>query len=275
MRCFRLLLVLSLLITGAAGMGGCRIAKRVTAKIQGPELRKGARPIVDVSNWNGSVQIWVSSKYSRAKVGANIRRARRWSAPNRWAAAREAEITAVSEQRDDGRYYLTVSSETEGKDPLLSRAEVVVRLPDCGGVTVRNSGGLVELRGVAGPINVENGQGDRRGGRVELRTGEAMTEPVTIITTEGTVYYQVDQDSTGQFELTAEGGEAAFDARVGHVQFGNYETSRITATLNRGTNPVILRSMRGSVVARMIENARTYRPSRWTGLPFWRTEPPR
>jgi hypothetical protein len=102
-----------------------------------------------------------------------------------------------------------------------------------------------------------------------------MIHPVNITTTEGTVYYQVDADSTGKFELTADNGEAAFDARTGQVQFGKDEVSRITATLNNGENPVVLRSMRGSVVARVIENARTYRPSRWTRLPFWRTEPPR
>lgn len=273
MRLMRATLNLTVMLVAVALLGGCHVAKKVSVPIEGPELRAGAAPIVDVTNWNGSVQIWVSSKYSRVKVGAKIRRVSR-QAPNRWASADQAEITAVTAQRD-GRSYLTVRSGTKAKDPALSRAEVVIRLPDCGGVTVRNSGGLVELRGVAGPIQVENGQGNTRGGRVELRTGEPLTDPVTITTTEGTVYYQVDADSSGRFELTAENGQAAFDARTGAIKFESADGSRFKCTLNDGTNPVILRSLRGTVFARVIENARTYRPSRWTKSAFWRTEPPR
>jgi hypothetical protein len=46
-------------------------------------------------------------------------------------------------------------------------------------------------------------------------------------------------------------------------------------TLNDGTNPVVLRSQRGTVWARIIENAGSYRPARWPVGKVFSVEPPR
>ncbi|MFM9996736.1 MAG: hypothetical protein ACKVU4_13165 [Phycisphaerales bacterium] len=269
----RSILLVALACLGAV-LGGCRFAKKLDVAIVGPELGRGAAPLIDVSNWNGSVNIVVSNKFRRADVRAKVRRTAGRS-PGRGDLAEASAVTAES-ATEGGKPVLRVRSTTRIADPALGRAELLIRLPDCSGATVRNAGGVVSLRGVGGPIIVENGFNNGPGGRVELRTEQALTEPVTITTTEGTVYYQVGPTSSGRFELTAEGGQAAFEARVGDVKAQLVEHERFVGTLNGGANPVILRSGRGVVFARVIEDPRGYKPSRRTsGLMLFRGEPPR
>lgn len=267
--------VLTALVWTLACAGGCGWrAKKVDVTMTGPELGRDSRPMVDVSNWNGSVEVIVSSRFKRADVRAKVRRASGADVGRR-ELARESAVTAQS-TTEGGRPVLRVRSTTSIPDPTQGRAELLIRLPACAGAVVRNSGGLVELRGVGGPITVENGVNNGPGGRVEIRTSEPLTDPVTVTTSEGTIYFQVGPNSAGRFDLLAEGGEAALDAQRGVIKFESYAKDRFVATLNGGENPVTLRSGRGVVYARVIDDARDVKPSRRTaGFMYLRGEPPR
>lgn len=250
-------------------IGGCRGASRMEVPINGPEL--GANPAVDVRNFNGSVRILVDRRFSTPSVRAVVR-------PLHPDAPRgedlEASCMVVAESVvQDGRPILRVLGETTLADPDQAAADIVIRLPDCGGVNVQNAGGLVELRGIAGAVTVENGTGNRPGGRIELRTGRPMTDPVLLSTTTGPVHFQAVPASAGRFDLTAAAGRAEFDCRGGAVFTDLVTPSRVVATLNSGANPIVLRSGSGPVRARIIENAATSVPPRLLDRPFFQPDP--
>ncbi len=253
--------------------GGCGMRRvKLSVPISGPPVTRESQPVLDLSNWNGRVKVVVQDRFDDAEIVAKVWRTSRKS-PKRGAVRDATSVTAESVV-EGGRNVLRVRASTSLDDPSQAYSRLKVRLPSCGGVIVRNAGGTVELRHVAGSINVENGSGSLPGGRVELYTAAPMTEPVTITTSSGTVLYQVGPNSTGRFELTADGGQAAFTALVGKVTFEHSGQDHWVGTLNDGTNPVVLRSHKGTVWAKVIENAGEYKPPRWPVGKVISVEPP-
>lgn len=263
----RWLLVLALTVA----LAGCRGASKLDVPIDGPAIEAGLNPAIDVRNFHGSVRILVDRRFSVPSVQATLK-------PAHPEAPRGDDLSAVcfiaaETVLQDGRAILRVLSETTLADPGHATADILVRVPDCGGVLVHNAGGLVELRGVAGAVTVENGTGNRSGGRVELRTGHPLNAPVRLSTTTGAVHLQVVPASRGKFDLTAAAGRAEFDVRGGEVATEVVLPDRIIATLNGGTNPVVLRSGSGPVRARIIENAATSIPPRLFDRPMFQPDP--
>jgi hypothetical protein len=128
---------------------------------------------------------------------------------------------------------------------------------------VRSAGGPVEVRGaVSGPIDIENGAGNRYGGLVIFRTSEVLHDPVSITTTAGKVHFQAPPGTSGQFDVTAEGGEAVMFALAGSLNVTSATADHFVGTLNKGENPVTIRTGEGRAEVYIIENAGSYRPRR-------------
>lgn len=260
---------------GLLASGGCAGGRRVRSSvpISGPELVDGSRPMIDVSNWNGSVRILAKENYDKASVTAKLYRASRKDV-SRSGLSDATTVTAES-LVENGRPVLRIRSSTTLPNPDRARARLIICVPDCDGVKVRNAGGIVELRHVAGAIDVQNGVGSGPGGRIELWTAKPMTEPVTLTTNGGIVLYQIAPRSTGRFDMTAVNGQAAMEAYGGDVRAQTTTYDRFVGTLNGGENPVTLTSRNGSVWARVIENAGEYKPPRWPRGKITSIQPPR
>jgi hypothetical protein len=273
MRTFSRVLAVAVL-AGAVGMGGCSGTRPAAVPVEGLELSQDYGPTVDVTNFWGTVQVIADPKRP-AGVSASIRPVGK-NAPTKGKELRKAaEVTATNGVEGGRRLLRVVTTPAVDADgnPLDVAVDVVVRVPKTEGVRIRNAGGGVDLVGVEGPVSVENGVGGQPGGEVYLRTGAAMTEPVTMSSTSGNVIYQVGPGSTGTFVITSDKGDAEFFSRLGNVSEVRPTPSRYTAVLDDGANRVALHTNEGTARAMILPNSGTYGPDMWDGWPKWPKHP--
>ena len=84
-------------------------------------------------------------------------------------------------------------------------------------------------------------------GDVRAMTPWAMTKPVTIITSEGTIDYRIRGESTGVFDAESHGGLVKQRCEYGHWLALSGDHDRFLAVLNNGKNPVVLRTSDGDI----------------------------
>lgn len=249
------------ILAAAWVLGGCSGPAKQEVEVGGAGLSAASRPVLDVTNRNGSVRVEVDPLLSQPVVRAQISP----GAGSELKAKEAAEHAWIAAEtvNEGGREVVRILAEPKEGSPETPRIHLLVLTPPTSGVTVRNAGGAIELIGVAGPIEVENGIGGGPGGRVEVRTDEIMTWPVTLTTTEGPVFYQVPPESTGRFDISTESGKARFVAKGGSVGGVLAAEDRWVGTLNRGENPVTLRSGDGFVRAMVRRDPVAYVPNRY------------
>lgn len=260
------------LCLGASLTTGCgRSTRGQSVAIDGIKLSQEHPTVVEVDNWNGSVTIRAIPGLKAPSVRAKVKAAGA-EAPKVGKLWEGVSVKATSSISGTERLLKVVSTATDDPPSQVS-VDIEVRVAAVAETRVRNAGGQVELVHVNGPISVENGYGGRPGGPVEVRTGEAMTFPVTISTTGGKVLYIVGPGSTGTFDIVADNGPARFTSLLGQVKDVHPEYNHYRCILSEGTNPVSLRSGNGPVRASVVENAGTIGPEIWDGTPVWPKEP--
>jgi hypothetical protein len=82
---------------------------------------------------------------------------------------------------------------------------------------------------------------------------------VALTTTSGNIYLQVPPTATGDFDVATDDGEVACWMREGLVTDVRAGNDSWTGVVNAGDNPVLIRTGRGDVAVRMMDNAATYR----------------
>ncbi|MCC6659428.1 MAG: hypothetical protein IT437_00945 [Phycisphaerales bacterium] len=253
-------LALILAAVAAALLGGCHGVAKIPVTITGPEITRESRPAIDVRNWAGSVFIQADPTIKHASVTARAI-PRRGGAPKGDDLERQTFVAAESKV-EGGHSTLRVVSETRLGDPDLSEARLVIKVPSCGGIMVRNAAGPVEVRGAAGAITIENGAGNQAGGLVIVRTDQVITDPVTITTTNGKIHFQAAPGTSGQFDIQSDDGMAVMYALVGTLRVTSATADHFVGVLNNGENPVTIRTGKGTAEVYIIENAGSYRPVR-------------
>ena len=241
-------------------LAGCRGVAKIQVTITGEPITAETRPAVDVRNWRGSVTIVADSSIERATVHAKALPRVKGSPKGDELAAQT--FVAAESTVQDGRATLRVVAESRLADPDVAEARLVIRVPSCGGVMVQNAGGVIEVRGIGGAVTIENGTGNRAGGRVIVRTDQVMREPVSITTSNGKVHYQVPPGSSGQFDLRSDDGTAVMYAMSGSLTVRSAGPNYFQGTLNGGENPVVIRTGRGKAEVYVIETAGAYRPTK-------------
>jgi hypothetical protein len=253
----------------ASGIGGCAGGKKAIVPVQGPVLTKEYPTTVDVDNWRGSVLIEADPTAQAPSVRAITTKAGK--VPHGTDVKTSVPATATA-SFVGGRPVLRVATKPpEGE--LDVTTEVRVSVPRLAGASVRNSGGTVEISGVAGPVAVENGAPGKPGGDVIVWTGEAITDPVTLSTSKGHVLFQAGPGTSGQFDLSTDKGRAEFSSLRGDVMNAHPEGQRYRGVLDGGTNPIALHTGWGNVLARVMPNAGTYVPNAYTGDFQWPSSP--
>lgn len=265
--------VLSLcLLVCALLLAGCQRSSSFSVRVEGLKVPREYPIWLDVSNWNGEVQVVANDRYAQPEVRARVRALSDAAPRSAEDLRRTVRVRAISSE-EAGRRVLRVVGEAAVSPSPPVALDIQVRLPRSSGVRVLNGGGAVELVGIAGPIDVQNGSPGKPGGSIDIRTGRAITEPVTLITQNGTIQYLVGPGSTGRIEATTTDGMPFVDARVGTVSGVSYQGNLWRGNLGDARNPVLLRTHKGDARILVLENAGEIGREYWDGWPQWPTSP--
>ncbi|MBX3378848.1 MAG: hypothetical protein KF805_02035 [Phycisphaeraceae bacterium] len=225
---------------------GCA-SKVIEVPIAGLEVLEHTPTIaVDADNIRGAVLIRVNPRLTAPRVTANAGTKRGEPLENsegvKWA---KAQIT-----ENDGRAILTVRSVPGSVEEGQPEAwvQLKIEIPSCDGIRVKNSDGAIEVRGVNGAINIDNGGAGRPGGSVYVEVGKPNTSPIIVNTERGDIDLILPTDSTGKVELiSGSGALAAIVAWTGQVTNSSIKPGLYTGILNWGENPIRLKTVDGQV----------------------------
>jgi hypothetical protein len=223
-------------------VGGCasRVG-RVTHEraVEMPAGTVGAMA-VDVSNACGSVEVRVDPRWKEPKV--------EWFAIGNVPEAskgKETEWVATDVAVDRGRAVLRVlGSELDGKRVPV---RVLVMIPACAGVRVRNSEGPVKLMRVSGAVDVVNGVNGAPGGRVDVVVEGPTREPISVTSADGSVSVSLARGSSGNVTLTAPMGRVSMKGGKEGLRNVRVEKSKWTGIVNGGENAIALHAEDGHV----------------------------
>lgn len=249
-----------LLLAAPLATVGCSSDSAFMVDPVGPAIPAGAPLALDVENAFGSVNVVAAPRITEPTVEARLRTVQWTSNTDPAAKGRDAWVSAETVEQG-GRYILRILSDTppaaDGAAPPV-QIDLIVRLPACDGIMIRNAGGPVRVKGARGAVDIANGSPARPGGIVEYRTNHAIVDPVTITSTNHHVLYFVGPGSTGTLDLESGIGKVEVDQHFGVMADVIPTPTTYDAVFNDGTNPVVLTAPQGKVEARFIENAAEY-----------------
>lgn len=248
---------------------GCQQTAVVKVQVEGLKIPREYPAVVDVSNWNGNVQIIANGRYSEPEVRAKTRGLTKVKSRTLDDLRSLGTVKAIT-MEEGGKRILRVTGSIVGNDPNVAM-DLQIRLAKAAGIHVVNAGGEVEVVGAAGPVTIENGLPGRPGGDIQFRSGIPITDSVTLTTTDGKVLYQVGPGSTGDLDIQTAQGMPEVEATAGRLGNIRYSESRWRGTLEDGTNPIRLRSDRGGVRMVVVTDAGSIGREYWDGWPKWPT----
>lgn len=213
---------------------------------------------LDVENFRGDIDVRVDRRTQRATVVGVAHAGRSLGDQQGMALAGTTYDAQLIENGAQGvlRVRTTTNRENTGDHWM----NLSITLPRCDGVRIDNRGGLILVVGTGGATEITN-----REGVIEFRTAQPITDPVTLTTTDGNVFYQVPVGSTGRFDLETLDGTVWYRDRVSQSD-DVYSAPRVhQATLGEGENPVIARTNRGNINIFVDEDPEgTTRLIKWT-----------
>lgn len=252
---------LALVLTPLFAGWGCGSAQVRRVIIEADELGPSSGAAVDVSCFRGAVTVKVDRDLAQPRVRAKLHAGEHRSLAER-AAQYETVSINVEPVVQEGGPVLVVSATASAETADDVWVELLVRVPDCRGLRVVNSGGTVRALGVAGAIQIENGFEGRPGGPIEVRTDQPLHAPVILATSDGQIDLQMPPASTGTITLQTAAGRARFIAQGGVVTEARAQPGQWSGILNHGSNAIELRSGSGDVAVRAIPNAMSFIPPR-------------
>jgi len=247
-----------LLALGAAmlvsTLGGCATSDARVTNLDNPAPLTELG--IDAENPFGSVRIEVTDAVNRIRVTETLLTPAFATKELRQSLA--DRVTLDVERIESAPGMETLRLRVVALEPLLSEEGVnlIVRLPRCSGVRVRNSAGDAVLVGVEGAIHVET-----EGGDIEVRCAEPLRWPVALIADRGDISLQTPGGDEGRVELVSNSGEAVFTSTLEPLHGMNATRHQVRGTLGDGVNPITLRSDTGDVRMMVIDNAMDY--TRW------------
>lgn len=242
---------------GALAAAGCSLRRGIEPQVASPAEGWSPNTAIDVRNFHGSVTVLidplVTTLVPTVVAGANP------PADSMMDSRATETVNVVFEwiEQEGGR-VLKVRSGTTWPDPTQVWADITLRMPSCSGAMIWNRGGQVELIGVTGAIQVDNGRFADSSGPIRVRTDLPVTSPVALTTEEGTVLLQIPTASTGMFELASGEGSVELSSTVIRPDYVTTDGQTTRAQINGGHNPILLRSYKGTVCAMVIENPEAY-----------------
>ncbi len=228
--------------------GGCSLTVPTTNAVkiqQSPTTTQSDRAMqIDIENRNGSVSLSVEPRLTKPVVEAVV-----WDESGKFMKQVDEKVVKTWYVADiitqNGRPVMRVlTSRDESKVPAF--VKLVIRVPSCDGIRVRNTGGDVTLKGVSGPITVENGFRGGIGGDVTISTQSRVSDDIKVTTTKGDVMVHFTPNSQGKIEITSLKGRVEFAARTEGVTHQKRTANTSTAILNGGKNLITLSTQEGT-----------------------------
>jgi len=209
------------------------------------ELKTNGPLAVDIDNFSGSVVVRADRDVTSTFV--EVRRVSKHGI-GRWyegyEALDDAQWTATLEPRAGGNQTLVVRTDTPNPEKHFHQMQVLVITPALDSVKIRTQKGDVTVIENQGAVDIETTRGD-----VRMMTPWPITGAVTIVTSDGTIDYRVRGESKGAFDCETVGGEVRHRCEFGKWAYMNdaNDHDRFLATLNDGTNPIVLRTTDGNI----------------------------
>jgi hypothetical protein len=206
---------------------------------------------VDIDSFAGPVTIVTDSSLKETTI------AMRRVASFGWGRDKEAEEAlsdihyTVSLQRNEGRDVAVVRATTEHPETHFQSIEITVTVPELGSVRTHTSGGDVWVESNRGPADIVTSRGG-----IRVMTPWKMSGPITLVTCDGDVDLRIRGESTGSFDAASVGGAVKSRVRYGKWLALDQRNSSdvLFATLNEGTNPVVMRTSNGDVMISVIND---------------------
>ncbi|MBL0928359.1 MAG: hypothetical protein IBJ11_12035 [Phycisphaerales bacterium] len=233
-------------------LGGCGSSRTFTYRLDMPRAADGGPGLlaVDVENFNGTVELRAGDRWKDIRVDGRVEVDHEIPGPVSAGYFDSVAVSAALEGPAEMSVLRVRSTSPKfSRERSDHRVKLTITLPSAEGVRIDNWGGLVLVVNTSGATQIAN-----RLGAVELRTNHAMTEPVTITTSEGSIYYQVPEGSTGVIDFETLNGSAYIKDRKGGTD-RTYSTQRVVQTvLNNGDNPVVCRTNNGYIRAWVMDD---------------------
>ncbi|MDX2132596.1 MAG: hypothetical protein SFY69_11150 [Planctomycetota bacterium] len=137
-------------------------------------------------------------------------------------ALKEPQVVAMTDGPEGRRVaasWAATSVEAAEPHPIFrvlavdegdAAADVVIRVPRCAGLRVRNIAGGVRVIGAAGAIDVQSGSDVTPGGNVSVSLAEPLDAPLLVRSASGQVHLDLPAGSRGVFALTSGIGMTSF-----------------------------------------------------------------
>lgn len=247
-----LLLLFTILVVPALSIIGC--AADSSTIVAHERVDTASLLAIDVENFRGSVEVRVDPALDDIEVSGRAYGA--WFEDDPEGAELElpGTVELFSELQQDGRGVSTLRVRTfSERDAADHKVAVLIRVPRCDGARVRNRGGLVELVGTHGALDIENYEG-----HVEVRTNRPMTQDATIMVVDGTVYFQVPPGSTGKYDLETLDGRVRFKNRVVDATDTYSTRTQVQTVLENAQNRVTMRTNYGDLRVLVVDNPESY-----------------
>lgn len=222
---------------------------RTMVVIEGPRITPRSLAGIDVINAHGSVFVKVDPTLHRPTVEAIPSRPGARSPRDRRALQDQIQLSARTIIRDH-RMVLLVRAEP---DDDSTRIDLHIRMPSCGGAIIKTAGGVVELVGVSGELNIEVGGDGRAGGDVRVRTEGPIPGPVRIQTSNGDITLYLSPQASGLMNLTADHGSVSFYSRGGHATGVRASSAAWSGVINKGINDFRVHTENGSILVRIAD----------------------
>ncbi|MFO0827982.1 MAG: DUF4097 family beta strand repeat-containing protein [Phycisphaerales bacterium] len=172
------------------------------------------------------------------------------------ASLGDIHYTATLE-RNDGRDTAVIRATTEHPEPHFQRVDVVITVPLLGAVKVRTARGDVWVEQNRGPADIVTSRG-----AIRVMTPWKMDRSMTLVTSDGDVDLRIRGESCGRFDAETVGGKVK--ARIKYGQWlpldQTNDSNRLHATLNGGTNPVVMRTSNADIMILVTEQPLSSNP---------------
>jgi hypothetical protein len=145
---------------------------------------------------------------------------------------------------------LRVRTAYDGPEAWYMQTHIRIQTPDLAGVTIRTPRGSVEIINNTGTLDVQTEDGGILVATIHPQRGDNV-----LIGNEGDIDYRVPAGSTGEFNVAVIEGQWRYLDRAN-------SSDVVNATLNSGSNPVVIRTTEGDIRISVVKNPLGYGPIR-------------
>jgi hypothetical protein len=137
----------------------------------------------------------------------------------------------------------TVRADSTHPEPYLQSTTISIVVPEAEGVSIRTGRGRINLKNVAGELDLSTGDG-----RVRVTTDRRLTRDVSIVTGRGDIDLRVPNGTAARLDLSTDTGTISHDVETGRFRLLPGTTPRtVTAVIDDARNLFRLRAEDGDI----------------------------